>query len=1238
MGQVKNRAVIPFTPTILRDEDFSVYEPEFAAVFENRNVTNIAVSGPFGAGKTSVMNTWEKSRAGSKHSYLHLSLANFRGTGQFQEKECGDTNKIEEMLLNQLVHKIPSHKIPKSRFRKTSSGWKSIAGAVALTVLIVLLVVLGLCEFDWYQSKLADGVAVSAMKLALPWIVPLIVLIFVSCSFRPFRGLIRKVSLGGNSVELFDEDSSAFNKYMDDVLYLFASSGCDVVVIEDLDRFERLNVFEDLREINSLLNAKRNPKKPIRFFYLVRDDMFSSRDRAKFFDSIIPVIPHADSNNAADILAPELARVGINIDVSFGEELSLYLNDPRIINDVVDNSGHVKAALFDQQGVELKEKDAERIVAISVYKALFPSDYSDLQVGRGCVKYFLGKKAELVENRRGQIGREISECNRQHGEIETRVRYSADEFALLYLTDEYYELERYYNGYHSVSLKSMKPADRVKVIRDNSSMASRFDECIRDLCERDDEFKNRYEAILEKPENEKNSLDVRIAGLKSELLQLSRTSLSETLESVEDSERALFFELPPIDSISEEMKETYDRMVSTRESSDFGLIKYLLTSGYIDDSYERYMSNFYPTSVSSSDREVLRQIVQYSATDSHYRFERAEAAAKKLSPERYCQRNARIYSLFHELLADESLADRRERFLEGINTDGDLRFLLTYVVSDYGEGESICSLEKCRPGTMEEIIKTLSDDVADVRCVCQKILVWAPKLLDDAQIKKSIACFASSDNRFLKPEIALEASIGDSLEKIGYIAEDLVVEDSHETTLADVYIKGLYMPTAVLALKLVKSQHPGYGDLAGPMLSNVLYNHDKWPVRARVDACPVEYLKSAISEFGKLDDAEKTVAWLVNKPEIQEEDGLMELYASALEGRPIANVEVIQDVTAMEVLAANDRIVRTGRNILMIYAMNGNGVTDAVAGLTNTDNAPQDLTIEEAKSIVQDGDFLLDLGRSPLVDGSAFAAVASVYGAKYDNLEITDLPIDRAKSLATSNSIEMTRENLVLYDESYPAAVIDLAASDIDGYVRLVFDEDAQDCVFDEDVALGLLRTGLESPSLVRLVEGFDGPQRIDLNSYSEGVNAAIIENCFDEDDIALLGEAYRSATGNMLKDAIASRCCTCLGVIVRDKVNLPMELRLKLLSDPGIESREKVRLISIGCGSYKASEYSEMFLAAKLDAYCSALNKMGHDYMVGSGNETKTILEDLKRLNLISSYKMNEMGQYMANAKRKKK
>ena len=113
--------------------------------------------------------------------------------------------------------------------------------------------------------------------------------------------------------------------------------------------------------------------------------MFTSADRAKFFDLIIPVIPFMDKSNAADVLAPELAKVGIGVELSFLNELSLYLSDPRVLDDVVNNSRHIKAALFGGDDGELESDDAERIVAMSVYKALFPADFADLQAGRGCV-------------------------------------------------------------------------------------------------------------------------------------------------------------------------------------------------------------------------------------------------------------------------------------------------------------------------------------------------------------------------------------------------------------------------------------------------------------------------------------------------------------------------------------------------------------------------------------------------------------------------------------------------------------------------------------------------------------------------------------------------------------------------------------------------------------------------------------------------------------------------------------
>lgn len=96
------------------------------------------------------------------------------------------------------------------------------------------------------------------------------------------------------------------------------------------------------------------------------------------------------------------------------------------------------------------------------------------------------------------------------------------------------------------------------------------------------------------------------------------------------------------------------------------------------------------------------------------------------------------------------------------------------------------------------------------------------------------------------------------------------------------------------------------------------------------------------------------------------------------------------------------------------------------------------------------------------------------------------------------------------------------------------------------------------------------------------------------------------------------------------------MALRLELLSCDDINAEDKEKLISIGCGTYSAKEYLKMLIAAGMDEYLVAVNGKG-SYTVGGSAAAKAILEDLKRLNLISSFKGDGMGDYRVHAKRKK-
>lgn len=52
-------------------------------------------------------------------------------------------------------------------------------------------------------------------------------------------------------------------------------TGRDVVIIEDLDRFEDPSIYASLRELNTLLNSSGQlRKRPVHFIYAVRDSIF----------------------------------------------------------------------------------------------------------------------------------------------------------------------------------------------------------------------------------------------------------------------------------------------------------------------------------------------------------------------------------------------------------------------------------------------------------------------------------------------------------------------------------------------------------------------------------------------------------------------------------------------------------------------------------------------------------------------------------------------------------------------------------------------------------------------------------------------------------------------------------------------------------------------------------------------------------------------------------------------------
>ena len=98
--------------------NLDVYEEAIDYVFNNPDVKNIAISGAYSAGKSSVLASYKKRHDDLR--FLHISLAHFKSPDQEDETDIKES-VLEGKILNQLIHQIPSDKIPQTNFRVKKS-------------------------------------------------------------------------------------------------------------------------------------------------------------------------------------------------------------------------------------------------------------------------------------------------------------------------------------------------------------------------------------------------------------------------------------------------------------------------------------------------------------------------------------------------------------------------------------------------------------------------------------------------------------------------------------------------------------------------------------------------------------------------------------------------------------------------------------------------------------------------------------------------------------------------------------------------------------------------------------------------------------------------------------------------------------------------------------------------------------------------------------------------------------
>ena len=261
------------------------------------------------------------------------------GTQTTNRKIPISKEEIEHGILKQLFYKVGYSKIPQSRYRKLH---KVSLLRTWFTLVLIAIVAISFTYiffddfFSWTKEKVVlagDTVCLfEASSIILFTVTILILLLTISYAYKLLlsRYRVKKVTLPIDTTVEEDRkiDEPVFNKYIDEILYFFEVTRYRIICFEDLDRLDDASIFIHLRALNALLNNYDKIHKPIVFVYSVRDNIFSEKDRTKFFDFIIPVVPIINSTNSDEAFTSRLENFleegfSHNISESFVLDVSL---------------------------------------------------------------------------------------------------------------------------------------------------------------------------------------------------------------------------------------------------------------------------------------------------------------------------------------------------------------------------------------------------------------------------------------------------------------------------------------------------------------------------------------------------------------------------------------------------------------------------------------------------------------------------------------------------------------------------------------------------------------------------------------------------------------------------------------------------------------------------------------------------------------------------------------------------
>lgn len=689
----------------------------------NTNVNNIALTGPYGAGKSSVIESYFSQRKNFKPIFISLASFNSRKRemlvqGDDSKTSSAMTKETDDLVkgfLQQLFYKVNYKKIPQSRYRKLH---KVTVGNIFLKLFCMLGLVLAIiCVIKGEYVR-------DVFSLMTEWgkefgIGPVISFIFSSVTFGLTLFVASAVvkwaitHIGNAEINIADKakfstdksnEDTVFNKYLDEIVYFFEETDYDVVILEDIDRYDNTDIFIKLRELNLLLNGNESVSQHVIFIYALKDDFFETyTERTKFFDFIISVIPYINATNSDNLLRrrlEEIKKAGIDVDIedNYITKVSPFISDMRVLTSIFNDFVLYKNTL--NKDKELKLSD-EQMLSLMIYKNLCPQDFADIESERGVIKDSFKAKQKLVKLKSEELQEEVDTLkNRIDGSMEGHYD-SVEEFKVMLL----YKMSQR-NGMVT-NLQTSNGSFRFQeILQDDFDMTLIFnsDRIAASYVGANGSGSTTITNIDDYVDEDKTVLEIW-----EELKLLDAEARKDAQQKVEELKNEIY-ELKAL-KIKEMISEYGIDFLS--DDDDFAdnnrLLIFFLRNGYIDETYVNYINYFHPDSITVDEQRFILNVRNYEGKqDFEFEISHKKRLVDRLVAHEFRQEEVLNFSLVEYLMSSQMELEKQNEFLRliGSRTDSVKEFIQRYLQKyDVNSNEFIYKAARTNPFIWGDLLR-----------------------------------------------------------------------------------------------------------------------------------------------------------------------------------------------------------------------------------------------------------------------------------------------------------------------------------------------------------------------------------------------------------------------------------------------------------------------------------------------------------------------------------------------------